>query len=119
MRTTLDLPEPLLLEAQQILGFKSKTDTIVQSLRELVRRNRIDQLRATAFDAEGLSPRAAKASRGLLVVGAALVAALSRTVASARQGQPRGLPLHSERAATVAVCPPSFEVSGSGLVVPV
>ena len=47
MRTTLDLPEPLVLEAQQILGFKSKTDTVIQSLRELVRRSRIDQLRAS------------------------------------------------------------------------
>jgi Arc/MetJ family transcription regulator len=47
MRTTLDLPEPLVLEAQHILGFKSKTDTVIQSLRELVRRNRIDQLRAS------------------------------------------------------------------------
>ena len=47
MRTTLDLPESLLLEAQQALGFKSKTDTIIQSLRELVRRDRNDQLRAS------------------------------------------------------------------------
>ena len=47
MRTTLDLPESLLLEAQQVLGFKSKTDTIIQSLRELVRRDRNDQLRAS------------------------------------------------------------------------
>jgi Arc/MetJ family transcription regulator len=47
MRTTLDLPEPLILEAQSILGFKSKTDTVIQSLRELVRRNRIDQLRGS------------------------------------------------------------------------
>ena len=31
MRTTLDLPEPLVLEAQSILGFKSKTDTVIQS----------------------------------------------------------------------------------------
>ena len=47
MRTTLDLPEPLVLEAQSILGFKSKTDTVIQSLRELVRRSRLDQLRAS------------------------------------------------------------------------
>ena len=47
MRTTLELPAALVLEAQRILGFKSKTDTIVQSLRELVRRDRIDQLRAS------------------------------------------------------------------------
>ena len=47
MRTTLELPAALVLEAQRILGFKSKTDTVVQSLRELVRRDRIDQLRAS------------------------------------------------------------------------
>ena len=45
MRTTLDLPAELLNEAQQLLGFKSKTDTVVLSLRELIRRKRIDELR--------------------------------------------------------------------------
>jgi hypothetical protein len=35
MRTTLDLPEALLEEARRLLGFKSKTDTVVASLREL------------------------------------------------------------------------------------
>jgi Arc/MetJ family transcription regulator len=46
MRTTLDLPEDLLEEARSALGFKSKTDTIVLALRELVRRQRIEQLKA-------------------------------------------------------------------------
>jgi hypothetical protein len=46
MRTTLDIPEPLIEEARQLLGFKSKTDTIVVSLQELIRRKRIDQLKA-------------------------------------------------------------------------
>jgi len=46
MRTTLDIPEALLEEARQLLGFKSKTDTIVVSLQELIRRKRIDQLKA-------------------------------------------------------------------------
>jgi Arc/MetJ family transcription regulator len=46
MRTTLDLPEDLLNEARRLLGFKSKTDTVVLSLRELVRRRRIDELKA-------------------------------------------------------------------------
>ena len=46
MRTTLDLPEDLLAEAQTSLGFKSKTDTIVVALRELVRRQRIEKLKA-------------------------------------------------------------------------
>jgi len=46
MRTTLDIPEPLIEEARQLLGFKSKTDTIIVSLQELIRRKRIDQLKA-------------------------------------------------------------------------
>jgi Arc/MetJ family transcription regulator len=48
MRTTLDLPEALLEEARRILGFKSKTDTVVLSLTELVRRRRIEELKALA-----------------------------------------------------------------------
>jgi len=46
MRTTLDLPEALLEEARTALGFKSKTDTIVLALRELVRRHRLEELKA-------------------------------------------------------------------------
>ena len=45
MRTTLDLPEALIEEAQRLLGFKSKTDTVVVSLRELIRRRRIEELK--------------------------------------------------------------------------
>ena len=48
MRTTLDLPEELLEEARRLLGFKSKTDTVVLSLTELVRRRRIDELKSLA-----------------------------------------------------------------------
>jgi len=40
MRTTLDLPEDLVNEAKAILGFKSKTDTIVFALNEIVRRDK-------------------------------------------------------------------------------
>ena len=46
MRTTLNLPAGLLDEAQRLLGSRSKTDTVVLSLRELVRRKRIDELRS-------------------------------------------------------------------------
>ncbi len=46
MRTTLDIPEPLLEEARRLLGFKSKSDTVVFSLRELIRRKRIEELKA-------------------------------------------------------------------------
>lgn len=46
MRTTLDLPGPLIEEAQRLLGFKSKTDTVIVSLTELVRRRRVDELKS-------------------------------------------------------------------------
>jgi Arc/MetJ family transcription regulator len=45
MRTTLDLPEELVEEARHALGFKSKTDTVVLALREVVRRSRLDELK--------------------------------------------------------------------------
>ncbi len=45
MRTTLDVPDGLIEEAQRLLGFKSKTDTVILSLRELVRRKRIEELK--------------------------------------------------------------------------
>jgi Arc/MetJ family transcription regulator len=48
MRTTLDLPDDLLNEAQRLLGFKSKTDTVVLSLTELIRHRRIDELKELA-----------------------------------------------------------------------
>lgn len=48
MRTTLDLPEELIEEARKLLGFKSKTDTVVLSLRELVRRRRVEELKSLA-----------------------------------------------------------------------
>ena len=46
MRTTLDLPEELVEEARTAIGFKSKTDTVIFALREVVRRRRIDDLKA-------------------------------------------------------------------------
>jgi Arc/MetJ family transcription regulator len=48
MRTTLDVPENLLSEAQRLLNFKSKTDTVIFSLRELIRRKRIEELKDMA-----------------------------------------------------------------------
>ena len=46
MRTTLDLPKELIDEARHLLGFKSKTDTVVLSLRELIRRRRLEELKS-------------------------------------------------------------------------
>ena len=45
MRTTLDIPDGLVEDARDLLGFKSKTDTVVLALRELIRRRRIDELK--------------------------------------------------------------------------
>jgi hypothetical protein len=46
MRTTLDLPADLMDEARSVLGFKSKTDTIVYALKEVVRRGHLQGLTA-------------------------------------------------------------------------
>lgn len=46
MRTTLDLPDALIDEARDVLGFKSKTDTVVYALKEVVRRGHVHGLKA-------------------------------------------------------------------------
>jgi hypothetical protein len=46
MRTTLNLPEDLVEEARALLQFQSKTDTVIFALRELVRRKRLEDLKA-------------------------------------------------------------------------
>ena len=43
---TLILPDALLDEARAALGFRSKTDTVVYALREVVRRSRADELKS-------------------------------------------------------------------------
>ena len=45
MRTTLDLPNDLIEQAKTAVGFKSKTDTVVLALRELIRRQRVDEVK--------------------------------------------------------------------------
>jgi hypothetical protein len=45
MRTTLDLPVGLVEEARDSIGFKSKTDTVVFALQEIIRRKRKDELK--------------------------------------------------------------------------
>ena len=46
MRTTLDIPLGLVEEARDAIGFKSKTDTVVFALKEVVRRSRLEDLKA-------------------------------------------------------------------------
>ena len=48
MRTTLNLPLELVKEAQDLLGYTSKTDTVIFSLQELIRKKRIDELKKMA-----------------------------------------------------------------------
>jgi Arc/MetJ family transcription regulator len=46
MRTTLDLPEALIDEAREATGLSSKTETVVYALNEVIRRKRIEELKA-------------------------------------------------------------------------
>ncbi|ODS56257.1 MAG: hypothetical protein ABS36_07595 [Acidobacteria bacterium SCN 69-37] len=46
MRTTLIVPSELMEQARTSLGFTSKTDTVIFALREVVRRSRVDDLKA-------------------------------------------------------------------------
>ena len=54
MRTTLDLPNGLIEEARDVIGFKSKTDTVVFALKEVIRRKRkvvlMDYIKTMRFD---------------------------------------------------------------------
>jgi Arc/MetJ family transcription regulator len=46
MRITVELPDGLLDEARDACGFTSKTETVVFALTEVIRRSRVDQLKA-------------------------------------------------------------------------
>ena len=45
MRTTLNVPEDLMEEAMRITRFRSKTDVVIYSLKELIRRKRLEELK--------------------------------------------------------------------------
>ena len=45
MRTTLNLPDDLMEEALRITRFRSKTDVVIFSLKELIRRKRLEDLK--------------------------------------------------------------------------
>jgi len=50
MRITLDILESLIEEACALLGVASETDAVVLSLQEVVRRKRINELKAMMGD---------------------------------------------------------------------
>jgi hypothetical protein len=45
MRTTLDIPENLIIEAMQLTSIKTKTALIIRALEELVRKNKISEIK--------------------------------------------------------------------------
>jgi len=45
MRTTLDLPENLLLEAMKAAGIQTKTAVIIEALKELIRKQTISGIK--------------------------------------------------------------------------
>jgi Arc/MetJ family transcription regulator len=45
MRTTLNVPDDLMQEALRITRFRSKTDVVIYSLKELIRRRRLEELK--------------------------------------------------------------------------
>ena len=46
MRTTLDLPEELLIEAMKVTQIKTKTKVIMTALEDLIRKSKISELKA-------------------------------------------------------------------------
>ncbi len=46
MRTTVDLPEKLMEEAQRVSGTKTRTSTLILALQRLIDTKRVDDLRS-------------------------------------------------------------------------
>ena len=46
MKTTLDLPDELMEEAMHTLNIKTKTEVIIVALQELIKKNKVAELRA-------------------------------------------------------------------------
>nr|WP_320189894.1 type II toxin-antitoxin system VapB family antitoxin [uncultured Desulfobacter sp.] len=45
MRTTLDLPEDLLIEAMKVTETKTKTKVIIMALEDLIRKSKISEIK--------------------------------------------------------------------------
>ncbi len=46
MRTTMIIPDGLIDEAREAMGFESKTETVIHALKEVIRRKRLEELKA-------------------------------------------------------------------------
>lgn len=52
MRTTMISPQNLVDEARQAAGLKSKTETVIFALQELIRRKRLEELKSMLGNTE-------------------------------------------------------------------
>jgi Arc/MetJ family transcription regulator len=52
MRTTMIIPPELVEEAREAAGLKSKTETVIYALRELIRHKRLEELKSMFGTAE-------------------------------------------------------------------
>jgi Arc/MetJ family transcription regulator len=52
MRTTMIIPPELVEEAREVAGLKSKTETVIYALRELIRHKRLEELKSMFGTAE-------------------------------------------------------------------
>lgn len=52
MRTTMIIPQNLVDEARQAAGLKSKTETVIFALQELIRRKRLEELKSMLGNTE-------------------------------------------------------------------
>jgi len=48
MKTTLDIPEELMKEAMAVSRSRTKTETVITGLRELIRRKKIERVLSSA-----------------------------------------------------------------------
>ena len=48
MKTTLDIPDELMKEAMSLSRSKTKTDTVITGLRELIRQKKIERVLSSA-----------------------------------------------------------------------
>ncbi len=59
MKTTLDIPDKLMSEARRISGERTKRDTVIRAMQEMVRRENLRKLAETIGDSDTFMDEAA------------------------------------------------------------
>lgn len=52
MKTTLDIPDQLMSEAKRVSGERTKRDTVIRAMKEMVRRENLRQLAENLGDSD-------------------------------------------------------------------